>query len=75
MASVYIGGKPVDLSEERGPNSNNGKEIILGDRDKDKNHWLWVIKHKDLLWADRNILVNISCDDLKKQGYSFSRIV
>lgn len=34
-----------------------------------KKNWLYVIKHKELLWADRNILKMISWKDLKDQGF------
>lgn len=74
LASLYMNGKVVKNPEtaiDDGdiPNYLTGAEITLGNRDPDKKNWLYVIKHKDLLWTDRNILKNISWEDLKQQGF------
>ena len=75
LASLYMDGKVVKNPErpvEEGdiPDYIPGAKITLGNRDPDKTNWLYVIKYKDLLWADRNILKNISWDDLKQQGFT-----
>ena len=74
LASLYMNGKvvknpeiPIDDGDI--PNYLTGTKITLGNRDPDKKNWLYVIKHKDLLWTDRNILKNISWEDLKQQGF------
>ena len=75
LASLYMNGKvvknpeiPIDDGDI--PNYLTGTKITLGNRDPDKKNWLYVIKYKDLLWTDRNILKNISWDDLKQQGFT-----
>lgn len=70
LASLYIDGEPVDLSGNHGPKYNSSDNIVLGDRDANKNNWLYVIKYKDLLWTDRNILTHISWSDLKIEGFA-----
>ena len=74
LASLY-------MNEEVHKNPNNpthhgdvpdyipGAEITLDDRDSNPENWLYVIKYKDLLWADRNVLKNISLKDLTNQGF------
>lgn len=72
LASLYMGKKVIKSSVSLPgeiPNYILGEEIILGDRDANPENWIYVIKYKDLLWTDRNILKMISWDDLKQQGF------
>ena len=72
LASLYMGKKVIKSSVTipgNVPNYILDEEIILGDRDANPENWIYVIKYKDLLWTDRNILKMISWDDLKQQGF------
>lgn len=75
FASLYMDGTAVPEPhnpEVRGDIADyvSNATIFLGDRDKDPKNWLHVIKHKDLLWVDRNILRSISWKELKIQGFT-----
>lgn len=75
LASLYLDGKLVDAPKKptyEGDIANwvFGKEITFGDRHKNPRYWLHVIKHRDLLWLDRNILKTISWKDLAVQGFT-----
>lgn len=69
LASLYVDGNPVLLSNGNGAIYKNEGKIILGDRSENPKNWLYVIKHEGLLWADQNVLINISWDELRRQGY------
>ena len=74
LASLYMNGTVIKNPENPTDEGDifdyiPGAEITLGDRAPDKKNWLYVIKYKDLLWADRNILKKISWNDLKEHGF------
>lgn len=75
LASLYMNGKVI--AEPQNPTDEGDiaeyiprAKIILGDRDDSPENWLHVIKYRDLLWVDRNILNMISWKDLKAQGFT-----
>lgn len=74
LASLYMNGKVIKNPTNPTDKGNvsdymEGATLILGNRDSDPANWIYVIKHGDLLWVDRNILKSISWDDLKGQGF------
>lgn len=74
LASLYMNGKvvknPTNPTDKGNiPDYVEGSMLTFGDRDPDPANWIHVIKHKDLLWADRNILKNISWDNIQEQGF------
>lgn len=74
LTSLYMNGKAVPAPQNPTEEGDIADyipcaEISFGDRDSAPMYWVHVIKHKDLLWVDRNILKMISWEDLQKQGY------
>lgn len=75
LASLYMDGKAIP--EPQDPTEIGdiadyipGTEIAIGDRDSNPRNWFHVIKFKDLLWVDRNILKWVSWEDLATQGFT-----
>lgn len=74
LMSMYINMKPVRNPQKPTWNGdiaeyNAGREISFGNRDCNPRNWIYVIKFKDLLWTDRNVLKNISWEQLKTRGF------
>lgn len=72
LASLYMDNKVVQNPTKpfNIPDYIEGADVFLGDRDANPKNWIYVIKHKGVLWSDRNLLKKISSDSLEKLGFA-----
>lgn len=68
FASLYVNGEIIPNLEP--VHLIDAASITIGDRGSKPRSWIRVIKYKDLLWADQNILRGLSWEDLNAQGYT-----
>ncbi len=79
MGTLYMDGLPranPQLPTRDGdiPDYTSGSNLRLGDSDEEPyNHIQWI-KAGDILIADRNLLKNVSWDDLDRNGLAFGDI-
>ena len=74
FGTLYMGGKPVTVNGAPGtpvvPASYfPGTRLELGDSYPDPTAQITFVKRNGRLWADRNLLVDISWKDLSAQGF------
>lgn len=75
FTTLFMGGRIVPEPQEPTDTGDildwiPGTKIVFGNRDQYPENWLHVIKFRDLLWLDRNILKNIYWEELETQGYA-----
>ena len=78
MGTLYMGGIPLlnpTMPDPSGtiPDYIPGSELHIGDSDPDPRNQISWIKAGHALFADRNLLKNVSLEDLEKQGLVFAK--